>query len=141
MALYQSLKSYVFQGEVSISVIDLKEFLFFDATKYARYSYFKRDVLRKSINKINEKTDLRVTFEETKVGRSIQHLTFTIVELREHAIETTHPDEKVRGKKSIQLDKVIIQFQEHGIELNALDGYKFIAKAKQTHLGRKNSLK
>lgn len=130
IALFQFLKSYVFQEEVTITLVELKDFLFFEQTKYPQYSMFKRDILKKCLDEINDKTELKITFEEIKKGRTVHALKFNIREVKETIIEATPPDEKIRGKKSIQLDRVLVLFQQHGIELNALDGYKFISKAK-----------
>lgn len=48
------------------------------STEYKRMSDFKRRVLEPSIKEINEKTDLKVHYDQIKNGPTITHFTFTV---------------------------------------------------------------
>lgn len=48
------------------------------STEYKRMSDFKRRVLEPSIKEINEKTDLKVNYDQIKNGPTITHFTFTV---------------------------------------------------------------
>ena len=129
----------MYKGEVEISLMALKDFLFFDTTKYPQYAYFKRDILKKCIQEINTKTDLKIEFEEIKQGRSVQSIRFIIKEEQTQILDAPAPDEKIRGEKRVQLDKILDLFQRYGMEVSAIDGYNFLAKAKT--IWGKNSMK
>lgn len=75
--LYEILAQYRSTGWREVSINDLKEWLQV-ADKYDRYNNFNQRVITPSIKEINAKSDLLVSVEPIKRGRSIVALKFTI---------------------------------------------------------------
>ena len=77
--LYELLKSWekVKGGEKTFSVEELKEYMDF-SRKAENIALFKRDALNPAVDEINEITDLMVSYEESKTGRKVTHIKFTI---------------------------------------------------------------
>lgn len=77
--LYELLKSWSGSGSVTYSLDELKEI--FDVTEvksYSRFPDFRRRVIEKAVEEINIYTDLVVSWEPIKKGRSIQSIKFSI---------------------------------------------------------------
>jgi hypothetical protein len=74
--LYTRLCKFLDTGIWRVSVIQLKEIL--EAQQYVRWSNFKQTVLARSIEEINQKTDIEVFVSEKREGRFITTLVFTI---------------------------------------------------------------
>lgn len=77
--LYELLKSYQFLKEqISFTVEELKKRL--DAEKYSRYPDFRRYVLEKAVEDINECSDIEVSYTPVKSlnKRGIDYITFTV---------------------------------------------------------------
>lgn len=71
MAQYKTI------GERSFLLSELKEILQL-GDKYSAYGHFKSKVLMPSVGEVNANTDLIVSLEERKVGRSVVQLDFSI---------------------------------------------------------------
>jgi plasmid replication initiation protein len=67
---YRNIKKRIF------TVVELKE-QFGIIDKYPQYSNFKQRILIPSICQINKLTDLYISFDEIKIGRSVDRLEFT----------------------------------------------------------------
>lgn len=78
--LYKLLKSYYFMyPRVRFSVEDLKMNL--DAATYGQFKHFKEKVLTPALRDINTYSDLVVTVEYIKTGRSFTHIVFSMKDL------------------------------------------------------------
>jgi plasmid replication initiation protein len=75
--IYELLAQYKGIGERYFIVSDLRNILQL-GDKHARYNDLKRDLLIPAIEEINANTDLAVSFEEYKVGRSVAQIKFSI---------------------------------------------------------------
>jgi plasmid replication initiation protein len=75
--IYELLAQYKTIGERSFLVKDLREILQLD-NKHKAYGQLKLKILKPSIEEINANTDLAVSFEEYKVGRSVAQIKFSI---------------------------------------------------------------
>ncbi|MGM9508802.1 replication initiation protein [Larkinella sp. GY13] len=82
--LYPHLCRYLDTQMMRINLDELRKLL--GAEKYARYSNFKQRVLDVSLTEINERTDVSVSMQESKEGRFVKWLTFSI--------RRKHPREK-----------------------------------------------
>ena len=80
--LYELLKQYEETGYRVDYLSDLREMLGVEPGEYPRFEAFERRVLKKAIEEINEKTDLRVSYSKKRTGRKITHIEF-IIEKRE----------------------------------------------------------
>jgi plasmid replication initiation protein len=59
-------------------VVDLREKLGLEPSEYKTMSLFKVNVLDKALTEINAKSDLEVSYEQFKSGRTITHIQFKI---------------------------------------------------------------
>lgn len=73
-------KKYKNNLNVTYTVIDLISRFTMPISYQQRYSLFKNDFINKSINEINEKTELKIVFKELKTGRKITSIEFCISE-------------------------------------------------------------
>ncbi|MEA3228716.1 MAG: replication initiation protein [Campylobacterota bacterium] len=80
--IYELLKQYqkkdLSGGWWKITIKELRKILKIEEIKYTRYNDFKRKVIIQAQKELEEKTDIKFTFEEHKVGRKIEKLTFHI---------------------------------------------------------------
>ena len=74
--LYEWFKSYSFLKEKEIEINKLKYIL--EAEKYKEFKAFRRRVIEPAVTEINEYTDLEVSYEKVKSGKSISALIFYI---------------------------------------------------------------
>ena len=75
--LYELCSQYKTVGKREIKIDDLKDWLQVKG-KYDLYADFRKRVIEPSVNEINKKSDLLISVEPVKRGRSIVALTFTI---------------------------------------------------------------
>ncbi|MFC1104858.1 replication initiation protein, partial [Pasteurella multocida] len=75
--LYELCSQYKTVGKREIKIDDLKDWLQVKG-KYDLYADFRKRVIEPSVNEINKKSDLLISIEPVKRGRSIVALTFTI---------------------------------------------------------------
>ena len=75
--IYELITQYRKVGEREITIEELKKWLQVE-DKYPRFNNFKQWVLEPSIAEINEKSDLMVSVEQIKRGRTIHALKFLI---------------------------------------------------------------
>lgn len=77
--LYELFKSYLWVGHWEVSIKELKNIL--DVKdKYSNYRDFKNKIIFKSIEEINDLTDIDIEVEEIKTGKQITDLYFRIYE-------------------------------------------------------------
>jgi len=78
LRIYELLKSYEGLGQRSFLLSDLRRILGIDEDEYKLYADFRRKVIDHACNEINNKTDLRVTYEVQKKGKSVNKIKFLI---------------------------------------------------------------
>lgn len=76
--LYEVMKSYAAMGVTTIDLSDLHNYLETNAASRKAYGDFKRWVLLPAIKAVNEHTDLNVSFNEIKTGRSVTAIAFKV---------------------------------------------------------------
>lgn len=101
--LYELIVQWGKIGRREISLVDLKVMLDIQAEKtYERLDRFKAKVIDIAVNQINEYSDLTVTYDQRKSGRTVTHLIFSFQE--KHVTPPTKPkqskEEKLNGAKS-----------------------------------------
>lgn len=121
--LYELCSQYKTIGEREIKLSFLKDWLQI-SDKYDLYSNFRKWVLEPSINEINKKSDLNVSAEPIKRGRSIAALKFTI-QTKKGAVDIerkrpTFPHKNKYGK-FIKLDRINPRMSSHEYGLWARD--------------------
>lgn len=101
LRLYELLMKWSANGLTQkYEIQDLRKKLGILDNEYKSTAYLKRDVLEKSIQEINLKTDLKVSYEHFKQGRSISHIRF-----------------KIATDKQKQIDKPLIQLSPKQIDM------------------------
>ncbi|RZR39133.1 replication initiation protein [Vibrio vulnificus] len=74
--IYELLMRFKATGERAIQLADFKAALGISG-KYSTFKALNRDVLKKSVDELNMRTDLSVTYEPIKKGRKVTGLAFT----------------------------------------------------------------
>lgn len=98
--VYEILKSYEFTRKKKFQIDELKHLLMVDNVKsYANFKDFRKYVLDKAIDEINEYTDIQVQYKTIKKGRRVEWIEFEIV--RESLINQTIKRHKLENEKSV----------------------------------------
>ena len=97
--IYELLKQYEKLKERKIEIKELRDILQIKETEYKKYSHFKDKILKTAEREINEKTDLKVSFEEIKTGRKVTAIKFNIEKRTEEYIQEV---EIVKSKNKVE---------------------------------------
>lgn len=121
--LYELLVQYKAIGNREIQVKELREILCL-GDKYKRMCDLRKWVLNLAVKEINEQTDLTVSYENIKRGRSIIALHFTIKARRRTGITPNSP------KKYLSADEIQAEFQKPRFKRtqNYQEGFKILKK-------------
>lgn len=77
--IYELLKSYAFQKSKTFDLDELKQLLMVNEVKsYVRFPDFRRKVLEKAQEEVNELTDINIHFEPITKGRKVIKVKFRI---------------------------------------------------------------
>lgn len=77
--MYELMKSYEFRKSIIFDIDKLKKILMVENVKsYNRFPDFRRYVLEKAQEEINELSDINITFEPITKGRKVVKVMFTI---------------------------------------------------------------
>jgi len=85
--IYELLKKWETAGKWRTSVEHLKNLLGITQKSYKLYGNLKNRVIKPSIEELNNKTDINVTYEEIKEGRSVVSLVFYIKQIKKPLFE------------------------------------------------------
>lgn len=97
--LYELMKKWQHLGHWGCSVDDLRGILGAKNVKsYSVYGNFKNRVLSPALLELNDKTDVQISFNEIKKGRSVERIEFTIRHAPEKEIKL--PEPKIKPKQS-----------------------------------------
>lgn len=99
--MYELLKSYAYQRSKTFDIDELKQLLMVTETKsYKDFSLFRKKVLEKAQEEINELTDLNIYFEPITRGRKVVKVRFKI--------DTKNPIERMLAGTTAQdrLDRI-----------------------------------
>lgn len=84
--LYELLVSNKYKENYYISLNDLKEYLNCNTEYYKEFKYFNREILKKSIEEINKKTNINVEYDTIRSGRRITDIKFAIITKEDYEI-------------------------------------------------------
>lgn len=77
--LYELIMKWRKQGITQrYAIDDLRSKLGVEPSQYRTMSLFKTNVLERAIDEINQQTDLIVSYEQFKIGKSISHIQFSL---------------------------------------------------------------
>ena len=107
--LYPKLKDRPFGWTVSVA--ELRKMLGATAASYDVFKDFNKHVLQKAVQEINEITDITVTTENIRKGRSVESIRFTVHEKTPHILskeetELLGPMEEQVDEDQVTLDEV-----------------------------------
>jgi hypothetical protein len=110
--LYPKLKDRPFGWKVSVA--ELREMLGATAASYDVFKDFNKHVLQKAVKEINEVTDIIVTTENIRKGRSVDAIRFTVTEKNPHVIskedaELLHPDAVEAEAEVVDMNQVFME--------------------------------
>jgi plasmid replication initiation protein len=88
--LFELIKSYAYQKEVVIGLKELKQGIDADAASYNRFNNFRQWVLDKSIDEINECTELQVKYTPVLTGKTITAIKFMIRQKRREELYNSY---------------------------------------------------
>jgi len=95
--MYPLLSRFRKSGIWRVSLEELRELMGVGKSKYANYAHFRLRVIDIALNQINKETDLSISYEDTKTGKSITGLVFTI-----HSDTTETPKQQEELREEIQ---------------------------------------
>lgn len=102
LRLYELVIKWLTNGcTQKYELIDLRAKLGLTDTEYKTMSLFKANVIDKAINEINKKTDITVSYEQFKQGRTITHILF---KMKQKHTKQKKQTEKVISFTEKQLD-------------------------------------
>ncbi|WP_186672970.1 replication initiation protein [Sporosarcina sp. BP05] len=123
--LYEIIKRYSYLGTWDCPLENLREMIGVQEDMYKQYGHFKSRVLKRAVDEVNEKTDVKVVFEEIKKGRSVDKIKFTIRKSSAPEIEPVEETEQpkipekapenadVRTRLNGLADKKLYQFTQN----------------------------
>ena len=103
--LYPKLKDRPFGWTVSVS--ELRKILGATAASYDVFKDFNKHVLQKAVKEINDITDITVTTENVRKGRSVVSIKFTITEKKQILLDKEQADLFRDEEEQIKLDGVL----------------------------------
>lgn len=107
--LYIYLLDNRFRSSWNITVNELREVIFRCSSDFYKNSFkdFNKDILKKAINEVNEKTDLLFSYSTIKAGRKIVKVQFDLVK---DNVKLPEPEqyliENLNGKQNEQLSLI-----------------------------------
>jgi plasmid replication initiation protein len=114
-----------FNKDVTYTIDELKEWLMIEeGMSYDRYYNFKIKVVEPALKEINQKLNMRVSYTENKVGRSVTSLTFVVEDLEPRSYDFNR-------------DKVIkdqISMDQLALDLSGNDNVEPLLKSKESIL-------
>jgi plasmid replication initiation protein len=76
--LYEILKQNLYRGKITFNITDLRWKLNVEDKEYKRFKDFRINVLDRAFEEINNNTDIKYTYKEIKIGKSIREIEFEI---------------------------------------------------------------
>lgn len=77
LKLYELFSRWAFEGGFTVAFVDLREMLGI-GDKYDRWNNFNQWVLKPAIKEINTKTNLKISMDTLRNGRSIEKIKFSV---------------------------------------------------------------
>ena len=111
---YELCKQYESLGERVVNVEELRKMLCLEEKEYDRFYDFEKRIIEPSIKEINQRTEISISYEKIKKGKSIEKLKFLIEQKSDPEIFETQLDDEQK--------KVLRQGLRIGIRKNTLLG-------------------
>jgi len=97
------------KGTLKIGVDSLKEKLDLTGQSYNKFSNFRNRVLNIAVEQINSNTNLNVSYESLKSGKSISHIVFKFSEKKKQSdsFSLADNDEKVSDSQNVVIQQLL----------------------------------
>ena len=109
MRLYELLIAWRSVGKLEISIEAIRNKLGLSVSEYKVMGDFKKSVLDLSVKQINEHTDIKVTYEQHKKGRSISGFSFSFKQKK----SANKPVESKRDPNTLDIFSKMTDAQRH----------------------------
>lgn len=109
--IYELLKRYEFQGKMTFTLDELRQYLAIEQEKYKMYGHFKKRVLQSSFDEINKKTDLRYAFQEIKSGKKVTAIRFILEKKKTNPVK-----EAPASDLSLRSELAVLGFSERDVQ-------------------------
>ena len=76
IALYENARDYLEEGFPKLDIATFRKLMGVEEDKYKNFADFKKRVIDPSIEEVNQKTDMSITYELFKEGRRFSHIQF-----------------------------------------------------------------
>ena len=100
--LYEYLKSFLSVGKIIVSVEELKELLDCQGKGYSRWNNLKQMVIDKALQEINDYSDLEISIDYIKQGKTIDKVIFFIKKKDDYAATMTRIKNAARLNGTIE---------------------------------------
>jgi plasmid replication initiation protein len=117
--IYELLKQYQKIGKRVFELMELRSLLGIDDNEYKLYTDFKRTVIIRSQQELEEKTELYFEFEEQKTGKKVTHLHFEIISSANNKVQEISKE----IESIIESSKQIAATSESSCLFNKLIGF------------------
>ncbi len=108
--LYPKLKDRPFGWKVSVA--ELREMLGATAASYDVFKDFNKHVLQKAVKEINEITDIIVTTQNIRKGRSVESIQFTVTEKNPHILSKEDAELLSRDATEVVDEKDVVDMNQ-----------------------------
>lgn len=112
---YKNTQNPSGEWQRKISVEDLKDYLGLNKGAYEKYNNLKNRVLVSSVEEINEKTNISISFEEKKQGRKVAFILFQAQEKPKQTVLPELPSETPQISESVAI------LTAHGVNLKTAE--------------------
>ncbi|MEQ6378628.1 replication initiation protein [Bacillaceae bacterium S4-13-56] len=109
--LYELMKKWQHLGKWEITLESLKEKLGISKGQYKQYGHLKSRIIVPSLQELNEKTDIQVTFKEIRKGRKVDKIEFAIKHLKDKEIRLEEPKKENYDQELFEDLNDIAQFE------------------------------
>lgn len=127
LKLYELFSRWAFEGGFTVAFVDLREMLGI-GDKYDRWNNFNQWVLKPAIKEINTKTNLKISMDTLRNGRSIEKIKFSVFDKSKAQAEKKRPKFPHKNKygQFVKLDRQNPKNSSHEYGLYARDCLKIL---------------
>lgn len=109
LALYELLKDYLWLWTIEIEIEKFRKLMWVPDGSYGKYTFLRRSVIDKAVEEVNEKADIKVSFDEKRQWRKVVSIVFYM--------EEKYNKEKESKSVIDDIDILLQQFSFSGKEI------------------------
>lgn len=111
--IFELLNNYAYTGERIFELEDFRKKIGLEDKKYKRFSELNRSVIKPTIEELNEKTDLSITYTVGRKGRTVNSLIFKMSKKALTSSEVKEQD--VRASADIERTRELLKIDDLSI--------------------------